>query len=490
MLIIPAIDLIGGKCVRLTQGDYDQVTNYDREPVDQAQVLKAAGARCLHIVDLDGARAGQPVNLTVVQAIETATGLSVQYGGGLRSVDTAEKALASGADRIILGTSAIENLDLIAGLIAKYGPRRIIVSIDIKDGLVATRGWLTKSTVTLSGLLVTLKKLNVRSLIITDVASDGQLAGPNFDLLRQAVGQGFEITAAGGVTSEQDIAKLSQLGIERCIVGKALYEGRLSLDVFKQYPSENTLTRRVIPCLDVRDGRVVKGTHFTSLRDIGDPVALAKRYCDQGADELTLLDITATREGRSTFIDIIRDVAKSVTIPFTVGGGIRSIEDIRQLLKAGADKVSIGSAAILDQAFVPLAVQEFGSQAIVVSLDVKKISDDWMLFIRGGSDETSAEALSFARQMAADGAGELLINSLDRDGTGTGFDLPLLKTITDAVNVPVIASSGAGKLQDFSDAFEQTAVSAVLAAGVFHSDTITIPDLKQYLASRSIGVRT
>ena len=216
---------------------------------------------------------------------------------------------------------------------------------------------------------------------------------------------------------------------------------------------------------------------------------MARAYCEQGADELILLDITATKEGRSTFLGIVNDVARAVTIPFTVGGGIRTIDDIASLLKAGADKVSIGSAAVNDPSFVKNATRTFGSQAIVVSLDVKRTGGAWTLFISGGSKPTGIEAIRFAWQMAADGAGELLVNSLDRDGTSQGFDLELLKAVTDEVNLPVIASSGAGEFKDFSDAFEQTDVSAVLAAGVFHSKKISINDLKTYLASRSIGVR-
>jgi len=241
--------------------------------------------------------------------------------------------------------------------------------------------------------------------------------------------------------------------------------------------------------MDIANGRTVKGVNFKSLKDAGDPVKLGKFYSDQGADELIFLDITATIENRSTFHELVRQIAKNINIPFTVGGGVRTLDDINILLKSGADKVSIGSIAAQNPEFIRKASQKFGNQCIVVSTDPKRIGDRWEVFIKGGRENTGIDAIKFAKQMEEFGAGELLINSIDRDGTKAGYDTDLLRTIVDNVNLPVIASSGAGNKADFLKAFTKGRADAALAASLFHYGELSIPDLKNYLISNNIPIR-
>ncbi|MFC1615942.1 imidazole glycerol phosphate synthase subunit HisF [Patescibacteria group bacterium] len=242
----------------------------------------------------------------------------------------------------------------------------------------------------------------------------------------------------------------------------------------------NNLAKRIIPCMDVADGKVVKGINFKNLKTVGDAVKLGKYYSENGADELIFLDITATKEKRKTLIDLVKKVSKNIFIPFNVGGGIKTIDDIQSILLSGADKISICSEAIKNPKLVKKASKRFGSQCIVISLDCKRKGDSWTLFINGGSKETEIDAIKFAKKMEKLGAGELLVNSLDEDGTKQGYDLKLLEKISQNVNIPVIASSGVGKKEDFTKAFEY--VDACLAASIFHSKIIKIPKLKKYLS--------
>jgi cyclase len=249
------------------------------------------------------------------------------------------------------------------------------------------------------------------------------------------------------------------------------------------------LTRRVIPCLDIQQGRVVKGVQFQGLRDAGDPVELAARYDREGADELTFLDIRASDQGRDILLDLVERVSRALFIPFTVGGGLRSVEDIRQVLLAGADKVSLGTAAVRDPQLVARAASQFGNQCLVVSLDVRRIGGRWELTTHGGREATGIEAIGFARDMAALGAGELLVNAMDHDGMQAGFAHDLNRAIADAVRVPVIASGGAGKLEDFADAVLLGRADAVLAASVFHDGRMTVAQVKTAMARRGVPVR-
>ena len=250
------------------------------------------------------------------------------------------------------------------------------------------------------------------------------------------------------------------------------------------------LKNRIIPCLDVKNGRIVKGINFVDLKDAGDPVEQAKIYSESGADEICFLDITATHERRDIIIETIKKTADKCFVPLTVGGGIKNIEDIRKLLIAGADKVSINTAAVKDPLFIKQASQKFGSQCIVVAVDAKKISNNkWEIFTHGGRERTLIDAVEFAKRSVFNGAGEILLTSMDKDGTKTGYDLDLLKIITKSVQVPVIASGGAGTLEHLFEGIKIGGASAVLAASIFHYGKFTIQQAKEYLASKDVQVR-
>ncbi|MCF8259169.1 MAG: imidazole glycerol phosphate synthase subunit HisF [Melioribacteraceae bacterium] len=248
-------------------------------------------------------------------------------------------------------------------------------------------------------------------------------------------------------------------------------------------------SRRIIPCLDVKDGRVVKGTNFVNLRDAGSAVELARRYYEEGADELVFLDITATVEKRKALIKLVEEVAKVIRIPFTVGGGISSVEDIDVLLKAGADKVSLNSAIVKNPELISEAATRFGSQAVVVAIDIKKIDDEYKVFVKGGRENTFIEGFGWVKKTVELGAGELLITSMDKDGTKDGYDLDFLSKVKEMVTVPIIASGGAGNQQHFADAFNSANVDACLAASLFHYQEMKISDLKNYLKSVNVDMR-
>lgn len=250
------------------------------------------------------------------------------------------------------------------------------------------------------------------------------------------------------------------------------------------------LAKRIIPCLDVRDGRVVKGVNFVNIRDAGDPVALAKYYSDQGADEIVFLDITATSDARDTVADVVERTASQVFVPLTVGGGIRTLDDFQRLLRAGADKISVNSAAVKDKALIAAAAQRFGSQCVVLAIDARLRPEGWYeVVVAGGRTPTGINAVEWARQGQELGAGEILLTSMDADGTKAGFDLAMTRAVTDAVSIPVIASGGCGCLEHFAQVFEETGCDAALAASLFHFGELTVPQVKDFLRDRSIPVR-
>jgi imidazole glycerol-phosphate synthase subunit HisF len=260
------------------------------------------------------------------------------------------------------------------------------------------------------------------------------------------------------------------------------------------------LARRIIPCLDVKDGRVVKGVNFVGLRDAGDPVEVAQRYDDEGADELTFLDITASHERRKIILDVVARTAETVFMPLTVGGGVREIQDVRDLLNAGADKVSINTAAVQQPEFVRAAAEKFGSQCIVVAIDAKRVASgheagatghepSWQVYIHGGRTPTGLDAIEWAQRMQSYGAGEILLTSMDRDGTKEGYDVPLTRAIADAVHVPVIASGGVGTLEHILEGLTTGGATAALAASIFHYREYTVRQCKEYLAARGVPVR-
>ena len=250
------------------------------------------------------------------------------------------------------------------------------------------------------------------------------------------------------------------------------------------------LAKRIIPCLDVKDGRVVKGVNFVDIRDAGDPVELAKYYSDQGADEVVFLDITATSDARKSVVDVIENTGKKVFVPLTVGGGIRSTADFQEILRAGADKISVNSAAVKDPELITRASELFGAQCVVLAIDGERREEGtWEIVIAGGRIRTGIDVVEWAKQGQALGAGEILLTSMDADGTKAGFDIPMTKAVVDAVSIPVIASGGAGKLEDFAEVFEQTGCDAALAASLFHYGELTVPQVKDYLRQRNIPVR-
>ncbi len=249
------------------------------------------------------------------------------------------------------------------------------------------------------------------------------------------------------------------------------------------------LTKRIIPCLDVKDGRVVKGINFVNLKDAGDPVECAKVYDENQADELVYLDITASHEKRSIFLDVVKNTAEQVFMPLTVGGGIKNVNDIRELLKAGADKVSMNTAAVQNPKLISESARQFGNQCIVVAIDAKKVGSHWEVFTHGGRRATGKDAIRWAKEAENLGAGEILLTSMDYDGTKNGYDLSLTKAACQALNIPVIASGGAGALEHFYDVLSKTGADAALAASVFHFGEIPIPKVKEFLKSKSIEVR-
>jgi imidazole glycerol-phosphate synthase subunit HisF len=254
-------------------------------------------------------------------------------------------------------------------------------------------------------------------------------------------------------------------------------------------PIAGGLTKRIIPCLDIKDGRTVKGTNFVNLRDAGDPVELAQRYCLEGADELVFLDITATTEKRKTLARLVRSIATHINIPFTVGGGIHTVEDVSLLLENGADKISINTSAVINPGLINELAQRFGSQCIVVAVDTKRIQNDWRVVTHGGRNATEKTTPEWAKEVTNRGAGEILLTSMEHDGTKNGFAIDITSQIATSVAVPVIASGGAGNMLHFVDVFNNGNADAALAASIFHFNEISIPDLKKYLAAQHIAIR-
>ncbi len=500
LLVAPAIDIIDGKCVRLLRGEYDKQTTYGDDPVAMAKSFVKAGAKYLHVVDLDGARKGVPSNADVIKKLVKEVPVPVQVGGGIRKIEDARAYLDAGAERIIISTSAVKDIGLVWELLGEYGPDRIVVSVDAKNGLVATGGWEDLSAGSPAELLSKLSEVGVTTIIYTNIASDGTLSGPDYQSIEKILAEPFRVIVAGGITTIKDLEKLREMGAYGAIIGKAVYEKTIDIAETAAIPSPlfarnlakraHAPTKRVIACMDIADGRVVKGTHFKNLKDAGDPVELGKKYSDEGIDELVFLDINATVENRKTLYELASRVAKNINIPFTVGGGVRGLADIKALLNAGADKVSIGSSAITNPNLVNEASAAYGAQCIVISVDPKKNgAGKWELFIRGGRDATGVDAIEFCRDMEKRGAGELLVNSLDKDGTRSGYDIELLSAISNSVSIPVIASSGAGTMKHFLEAITEGKSDAVLAASLFHSGEIKIPELKKYLSEKGIIIR-
>lgn len=496
--IIPAIDIYDGNAVRLYKGDFQRIMTYSNKPVEVLKHIIDHGADQIHIINLNGAKSGEffngPNYDVIVSLIKESnkSGCKIQLGGGIRTERVIKELLDLGVYKVIIGTIAIENQALFEDLIKKYKDD-IIVAIDAFGDSLRIRGWIKDTQINLESHFTNLEQKGVSHFIITDISRDGTLNGPNIKLykrLSKIKHPEIKIIASGGISNINDIKSVLHY-TDGVVVGKALYNNNISYtnlkDLIIRYDPTN-LAKRIIPCLDVKDGRVVKGVKFNNLQDSGDPVELSKFYNIQGADELVFLDISATLENRASMIQIIRSVAEEVYIPFTVGGGIKNLKDITNIIKAGAEKVSINTAAVDNPKLIYEASQKFGSQSIVVAIDVKKKGKSWEVYIKSGTESTGLDGVKWAKEVVERGAGELLVTSMDKDGTQTGYDLKLINTLSKLVSVPIVASGGAGNYEHFYQAIKSGA-EAVLAASLFHRKTIFINELKRFLLKHDIKVR-
>ena len=546
--LIPAIDIRGARAVRLTQGDYDRETVFDHDPLVAAQRWADGGAAALHVVDLDGARSGRPVNLEHLRRICEAVEVPVQFGGGLRTAEAVTEALEAGADRVVLGTAALADPALIEAL-AVDRAERIVASVDARNGRVAVEGWERETAATPAAMIDDLGERGVARFLYTPVEVDGTLQGPALEELpgvaSAAAAVGAELIYSGGVGSLEDLRALARLGLEALagvIVGRALYDARFTVAEGQaalgralasahvlvagpghrpgrhagQAPLQPARARRaraagaararlagtpaqeplrqraggdaapgpqagtgsirprrprrrarpgapqglsmalkrVIPCLDVDRGRVVKGTNFVGLRDAGDPVELAERYDAEGADELVFLDITASaRAARDDRRAGTADRRQRLHPVHDRGRDQRRRPTHRRCSTPGADKVSVNSSALARPQLIDELVEVFGSQCVVVAIDAKRNDSAWDVYVDGGRTRVEGrEAVAWAIEATERGAGEVLLTSMDRDGTTDGYDLELTRAVADAVTVPVIASGGAGELSHLVDA--------------------------------------
>ena len=493
MILLPAVDIRDGKAVRLRQGHFEDETVYADDPLEAARSFVEAGARFLHIVDLDGAREGEPANLHHVERITSELDVPVELGGGLRSIASIRRALTAGASRVVLGTAAFTDPDLLDEALSAF-TSRILVGVDVRGGMVSVAGWTRETQVRGEDAIRRMQQRGVTRFVYTNVDRDGMLEGPDLDEVRrvsEAVRGRF--LYSGGIGSIEDLRALAEmrlLNLAGVISGKALYEGRFGVREGQEVLGSLMLLRRVIPCLDVDKGRVVKGVEFVNLRDAGDPVELAVRYQEEGADEIVFLDITASHEKRETVAQLARRCADDVFIPFTIGGGVRSVEDAQAVLDAGADKVSINSAAVARPELLSELAEVFGAQCVVLAIDARREENgSYGVYVNGGRTPVGRDAIEWAREGVERGAGEILLTSMDRDGTEDGYELTLTRAVSDAVDVPVIASGGAGKLDHLVDAVEQGGADAVLCASIFHYGHHTVREAKERMRDAGIPVR-
>lgn len=490
MQLIPSLDLLNGRVVRLLHGDFSSAKIYGDAETILDSLAVPRGAR-LHVVDLEASRSGRPIETEVVRRLARRD-LIVQVGGGIRSLDDARRWLDVGAERIVVGTVAATSPALLASLVETFGAERIVPAVDVRDGVIRIDGWERAADASMREVFTRIESLGIEEVLVTDISKDGALRGPSFSLYRSLKQMTrVKLIASGGVSTPSDVVSLARLGnVGGCVIGKALLEGRIDLaEARARVATPNAIPERVIPCLDVRDGRVVKGVSFTNIRDAGDPVECAMRYEAEGADELVLLDISATDRAASTAVETVRRVADALFIPLTVGGGVRTLEDFRALLRAGADRVALNTAALRRPELIAECANEFGVQAVVLSCDAKRDGERWLAAVRGGKELTNVDAVEWCRRAEDLGAGEVLLTSVDRDGTNRGFDLELLRAVTSVLKIGVIASGGAGQLVDFRDAIEAGGARAVLAASLFHDRVLTVGDVKRHLENEGIPVR-
>lgn len=489
MEINPAIDIIKGKCVRLVRGKFGSEKIYSSDPLKIAQTFQRAGLKRLHLIDLEGAEKGKIKNWETIKKIAQNTHLLIEFGGGIRSEGDIKKLLDIGINKVILGSLVLREPEKFKKFLRKF-KGRIIVGVDVKRGGIYYHGWQKKSKKGLNSFLKDLADLKVKTIICTDIERDGALKGPNLSLYKKLLKKfpNFEIVAAGGIKSEQDLKKLSKIGLSGTVIGKAIYERKISLKELKSMEP-----KKIIPCLDCKfvggKWKVVKGIKFDNLKLTGDPLKLAKKYSEEGADELVILDISASQENRKPFFNLVKGVSKIIKIPLIAGGGISTLSDIEKLLKAGAAKISLNTSIVKNPEFLSQAVKKFGSSKIIAAIDTKKRGNFWMVCILGGTKETKLNAIKWAKKVEEKGAGGLLPTSKDKDGAKNGYDIELLKKLKENVSIPIIASGGAGKKEHFFEAFKKGGADAALAASLFHFKELTIKDLKKYLKNKKILVR-
>jgi len=513
MDVIPSIDLLQGNAVRLQHGDFTLITKYG-DPEAVLDALEVPRGSRLHVVDLEGSRSGKAAEVEVVRRLARRD-LRVQVGGGIRSVADARAWIDAGAEKVVVGTVAADSPEVLRAIVDDLGAERVIAAIDVRDGVVRVAGWERDARASLAEVLARVEAAGIREALVTDIRKDGALRGPSFDLYRSLKTK-LRIIASGGVSTLSDVVSLARIGVD-CVIGKALLERRIDLrEARARVATPNAIPERIVPCLDVRDGRVVKGVSFTNIRDAGDPVECAMRYEAEGADELVILDISATDAGKRTALDTVHRVAEALFIPLTVGGGVRNIEDFRALLRAGADRVGINTAAIRDPSLLARCAAEFGVQAVVLSCDAKRVEGTgdraqgtgdvlattttcplspvprplrFEAIVRSGKEGSGVDAIDWCKRAEELGAGEILLTSVDRDGTNLGYDVELLRAVSSVLKIGVIASGGAGKLADFREAIESGGARAVLAASLFHDRRLSIGEVKDYLESEGIPVR-
>lgn len=487
--LIPSIDLLGGRAVRLLRGDFTASTDYG-DPLSILETWTLAPGSLVHVVDLEASREGRIVHLDTVAAIAR-RGIRVQVGGGVRRPDDARRWLDAGATRVVTGTAAARDRHTLRAICDDVGGANVVVAIDLRDGVVRTDGWTESAARSASSIVRDAEECGAAALLVTDIRCDGTLAGPSLDLYRTlALSTTLPLLASGGIGTLGDLVSVARIGAAGAIVGRALLDRRFTMAQASARLADRERPVRVIPCLDVRGGRVVKGVAFRNLRDAGDPVECARRYEREGADELVVLDVSATAEERLASLETVRAIAQSLFIPLTVGGGVRSVDDFRGLLRAGADRVAINSAALEDPELIRRAAAEFGAQAVVVACDAKRDGDGWRVVTRSGTAPHHIDAIAWCRKAAELGAGEILLTAIDRDGAQNGFDIELLRRATAAAGIGVIASGGAGTPAHFAEAIERGCASAVLGASTFHDRLFGIADVKAALAARGIPVRT
>lgn len=494
MKILPAIDILDGKCVRLTKGEFESKKIYSSDPLAMAKEFEQQGAKMLHIVDLDAAKAGKPINQKLIIRIAKTVKIPIEVGGGIRELKTAEAYLNSGVQRIVIGTKALTDSALLASLIKKFGSGRIVVAVEIKQGKIAIKGWQEILDKDYLDFAKELKALGVTEVLFTDVDRDGSLTEPNFTAIQKLIALGFNVIASGGISDLESIKKLEKLGASGAILGKALYENRINLkDALSSLKLNSNLTKRIIPCLDVRNSQVVKGFRFRDHIVMGDIVDLAKRYSVEGADELVFYDITASTEARTVSIDWVKRVAQVIDIPFCVAGGIRSVDDARKVLQSGADKISINSPALENPELINNLVKEFGSQCVVIGIDSLEKDGDYFVKQYTGDPAktqfTKWRTKTWALEVQKRGAGEIVLNCINQDGMRQGYDIVQLKALRQLLAIPLIASGGAGSPEHFRNVFLEADVDGALAASVFHSGAILIPQLKTYLSTNGIPIR-